>query len=73
MDTTAIEKIRARFEADILAVKGVVSVAVGLSANGEACLQIGTQHAPDLVSPHLPEGIFQVPVELIHIGKVEAQ
>jgi hypothetical protein len=73
MDTAAIEKIKHRYEADILAAEGVVSVAVGLDAKGAPCLQIGTAEPPEQVRPRLPAAIFSVPVELSYFGTLEAQ
>lgn len=72
MGTSTIEKIRAQHETDILAVDGVVSVAVGLNAEGEPCLQIGTSLPPEKVRPNLPAAIFSVDVEVVYMGKLEA-
>ena len=73
MGTSAIEKIRAQHETEILAVDGVVSVAIGLNADGKPCLQIGTSLPPDKVRPKLPKAIFSVDVEVIYMGTLEAQ
>jgi len=73
MGTSAIEKIRVQHEADILAVDGVVSVAIGLNAEGKPCLQIGTSLPLEKVQPNLPAAIFSVDVEIIYMGTLEAQ
>ena len=44
MGTSAIENMRVQHEADILAVDGVVSVAMGLNAEGKPCLQISRSY-----------------------------
>ena len=73
METSAIEKMRVQYEADILVVDGVVSVAIGLNAEGKPCLQIGTSLPPEKVRPKLPAAIFSVDVEVIYMGTLEAQ
>ena len=72
MGTSAIENMRVQHEADILAVDGVVSVAMGLNAEGKPCLQIGTSLPPEKVRPELPAAIFSVDVEVIFMGTLEA-
>lgn len=73
MDTSKIEKIRAQYETEIMAVDGVISVATGLSADGKPCLQIGTSLSPEKVRPRLPAAIFDVDVEVNYLGTIKAQ
>lgn len=75
MDETqqAIEAMRGRFDQQIMATDGVVSVGTGLSQDGRPCLMIGTSAKPEDVRSRLPEDIFEVCVEITHVGDIEAQ
>ncbi|MGV8075081.1 MAG: hypothetical protein AB2L11_11060 [Syntrophobacteraceae bacterium] len=72
-DLKTIEAMRARMEPRILATNGVVMVSTGIGKGGGYCLKIGTSVPPDEVHSRLPQEIFQVPVEIEYLGKIEAQ
>ncbi len=69
----AIETMRGRFDQQIMATEGVVSVGTGLSEDGQPCLVIGTSGPVDAVRARLPQEIFDVCVEIRHVGDIEAQ
>lgn len=69
----AVETMRGRFDQQIMATEGVVSVGTGLSEDGQPCLLIGTSRPVDEVKAGLPQEIFDVCVEIKHVGDIEAQ
>lgn len=73
VELSAIEAIRGRYEAELMATPGVVAVSLGLGADGEPCLKVGTSRPVAEVREKLPAEIFQVPVELEYLGSIEAQ
>lgn len=72
-DQQSVESVRAKFDAEIMAVDGVVSVGTGTDENGRPCLMIGTSAPPEEVKARLPEAIFEVCVEISHVGEIKAQ
>ena len=69
----AIDDMRAILEPKIMATEGVVMVSIGIGKDGKYCLKIGTSVPPDDVRSRLPQELFQVPVEIEYVGKIEAQ
>ncbi|MEZ5812444.1 MAG: hypothetical protein R3D45_13610 [Rhizobiaceae bacterium] len=72
-DQQSIEAVRAKFDAEIMAVDGVVSVGTGTGRDGRPCLMIGTSAPPEDVKARLPEAIFEVCVEISPVGEIKAQ
>ncbi len=72
-DFKVIDDMRAKMETKIISTEGVVSVSVGIGKDGRHCLKIGTSVPPDEVRSRLPQEIFQVPVEIEYVGRIEAQ
>ncbi len=73
MDQETIEKIRVKYEQEIMRINGVVSVSVGLNKDGKKCLKIGTSVPVEQISSKLPEGLSKSLVELEFIGNIQAQ
>lgn len=72
-DKQSIENIRAKHDSEIMSVEGVVSVGTGLGKDGQPCLVIGTSVPVEEVRARLPEEIFEVCVEITHVGEIKAQ
>lgn len=68
-----VEAIRMQYEAQIMAVEGVVAVSEGIGKYGAPCLTIYTSAAPEDVRGKLPEAIFQVCIEIDNVGEIKAQ
>ncbi len=73
MKQPTIENIRARYEARIMAIPGVVFVGNGISKNGSPCLKIGTSVPVEKIRSQLPEELSKIEVELEYIGEIRAQ
>ena len=72
-DMQQIQKLRSRYQARLLAIDGVVSVSIGLGADGRPRLKIGTSQAVDTVRPRLPADLPEAEVELEYMGDIRAQ
>lgn len=68
-----IEKVRAQYESQLMAISGVVAVSVGLGEDGRPCLKIGTSVPAEEVRKQLPAGLAGTPVEVEFIGNIRAQ
>ncbi len=69
----AVERLRARIEADLLKIDGVVAVAAGVCDDGKPCLKVGTSIPVEQVRPRLPRELAEVPFELEHFGEIKIQ
>ena len=69
----AIDAIRAKYDDEIMAIVGVVTVSTGLDKEGSPCLKIGTSVPPDEVRGKLPEAVLRTCFEIEWVGDIEAQ
>ncbi|MCF6210756.1 MAG: hypothetical protein L3K24_08830 [Gammaproteobacteria bacterium] len=72
-DTREIERMRAKFDSTIMAIKGVESISIGLNEQDKACLMLGTSIPVEQVRAKLPREIFNIPISIVYIGKIGAQ
>lgn len=61
----SIDSIQARYQSQIIAIEGVISVSKGLYRNTNTCLKIGTSLPIEQIYPALPEGIFSTEIEVV--------
>lgn len=72
-DTQAIEHVKARIEPLISTTEGLESVSIGIGKDGKPCLMLGVSLPENEVRKKLPADLFTVPIEFMHIGKINAQ
>ncbi len=68
-----IREVKARHEPDLLATPGVVSVGIGLAADGEQAIIVGISEDTPAVRESLPTALEGYPVVVQHTGTIEAQ
>ncbi len=69
----SIDAVRAKHDADIMAIDGVVTVATGLDKHGTPCLKIGTSGPPEEIREKLPDAVREICFEVEQVGDIEAQ
>ncbi len=67
------ERALARATAELMRVRGVVSVGLGLDQDGREAIVVGVACAPAKLRATLPEHVDGVPVLLREVGEVETQ
>ncbi len=73
-DLERLEEIRHRFEAQLMGIKGVVSVGLGQGPEGKMCIIIGTSVPPKQIMDKLPEELIgRADVRLEYVGNIEVQ
>ncbi len=65
-----LERLRAKIEADLMKVEGVVMVATGICGDGKPCLKVGTSVPVEQVRPNLPQELAEARVELEYVGEI---
>ncbi|WDN89552.1 hypothetical protein BuS5_02520 [Desulfosarcina sp. BuS5] len=73
LNVQAIEKIRAKYDTQLMAINGVNSVSLGIGKNGNPCLKISTFKPAEQVRAKLPKDVLQVEVEIYCTDEIYAQ
>ncbi len=68
-----IRNVKARHEAQLMQLPGVVSVGIGRDDAGQAAIIVGLDHATEAKKARIPERLEGYPVIAREIGAVKAQ
>jgi hypothetical protein len=72
-DTSAIDRLRDRFEQQLMNIDGVVLVSTSIDDDGAPCLLIGTSVPVDEVRGKLPKALTGANLILRYVGDISAQ
>jgi hypothetical protein len=70
---TRIQEVRARHEAALLRLPGVVSVGIGRDTGGEPVIVVGVESDPDEAAEAVPAELDGFAVEVRRVGSPRAQ
>ena len=71
--TTGIKDVKARYEAQLLQIPGVVSVGIGRAEGGQPAIIIGLEGPDPETESKLPTSLEGYPVRIQITGKIKAQ
>lgn len=69
----SVSEVKARHEQSLLAIPGVVSVGIGLAAEGEQAIIVGIVEDDVALTEQLPKTLEGYPVIVRPIGTIKAQ
>ena len=69
----SIKDVKAKYEAQLLQIPGVVSVGIGRDESGRPAIMIGLEGANPETESKLPPSLEGYPVRVLTVGKIKAQ
>ena len=70
---TSIQEVKAQREAELMAMPGVVSVGIGMDADGNKVIIVGVDRDQPEVRAQVPETVDGYPVRVEFVGTPKAQ
>ena len=69
----SIKDVKARHEARLLALPGVVSVGIGRAKDGTSAIIVGLDTPHPAIQPQIPQSLEDYPVVVQVVGPIKAQ
>ena len=70
---SSIKEVKAKYEAQLLQMPGVVSVGIGQDESGRPAIMVGLEGPNPETEAKLPKSLEGYPVGVLTAGKIEAQ
>jgi len=71
--TSSIKDVKAKYEAQLLQMRGVVSVGIGRDESGRPAIMVGLEAPDPETESKLPTSLEGYPVRVRTVGKIGAQ